>query len=135
MKSPMTREKYRGRIAKFFDFIGLIASGKIKVVGMKGNKNELRLTSEGFLSIHARPRTPEREVKLNKFDQFKAEVDGVNIHFIHMKGKDTNSTPIILTHGFPDSFYRFYKVIPILTDTATNICCTCELLAVKIADY
>jgi pimeloyl-ACP methyl ester carboxylesterase len=58
----------------------------------------------------------EQEVKLNKFDQFKAEVDGVNIHFIHMKGKGTNSFPIILTHGFPDSFYRFYKVIPMLTD-------------------
>jgi pimeloyl-ACP methyl ester carboxylesterase len=58
----------------------------------------------------------EQEVKLNKFDQFKAQVDGVNIHFIHMKGKGTNSTPIILTHGWPDSFYRFYKVIPMLTD-------------------
>jgi pimeloyl-ACP methyl ester carboxylesterase len=58
----------------------------------------------------------EQEVKLNKFHQFKAQVDGVNIHFIHMKGKGTNSTPIILTHGWPDSFYRFYKVIPMLTD-------------------
>jgi pimeloyl-ACP methyl ester carboxylesterase len=58
----------------------------------------------------------EQEVKLNKFDQFKAQVDGVNIHFIHMKGKGTSSTPIILTHGWPDSFYRFYKVIPMLTD-------------------
>ena len=58
----------------------------------------------------------EQEVKLNKFSQFKALVDGVNIHFIHMRGKSTNPLPIILTHGWPDSFYRFYKVIPMLTD-------------------
>jgi pimeloyl-ACP methyl ester carboxylesterase len=58
----------------------------------------------------------EEEAKLNKFDQFKAQVDGVIIHFIHMRGKGPNPTPIILTHGWPDSFYRFYKVIPMLTD-------------------
>jgi pimeloyl-ACP methyl ester carboxylesterase len=58
----------------------------------------------------------EQEVKLNKFNQFKAQVDGVNIHFIHMRGKSANPLPIILTHGWPDSFYRFYKVIPLLTD-------------------
>lgn len=58
----------------------------------------------------------EQEVKLNKFSQFKTLVDGVNIHFIHMRGKCANPLPIILTHGWPDSFYRFYKVIPMLTD-------------------
>ena len=58
----------------------------------------------------------EQEVKLNKFSQFKTLVDGVNIHFIHMRGKSANPLPIILTHGWPDSFYRFYKVIPMLTD-------------------
>jgi pimeloyl-ACP methyl ester carboxylesterase len=58
----------------------------------------------------------EQEVKLNKFDQFKAQVDGVNIHFIHIRGKSANPLPIVLTHGWPDSFYRFYKVIPMLTD-------------------
>lgn len=58
----------------------------------------------------------EQEAKLNKFDQFKTLVDGVNIHFIHMRGKGANPIPIILTHGWPDSFYRFYKVIPMLTD-------------------
>jgi pimeloyl-ACP methyl ester carboxylesterase len=58
----------------------------------------------------------EQEVKLNKFSQFKALIDGVDIHFIHMRGKSANPLPIILTHGWPDSFYRFYKVIPMLTD-------------------
>ena len=53
----------------------------------------------------------EQEVKLNK-----AQVDGVNIHFIHTRGKSANPIPIILTHGWPDTFYRFHKVIPMLTD-------------------
>jgi pimeloyl-ACP methyl ester carboxylesterase len=58
----------------------------------------------------------EQEFKLNKFSQFKAQVDGVRIHFVHMRGKSPNPLPIIVTHGWPDSFYRFYKVIPMLTD-------------------
>jgi Epoxide hydrolase N terminus len=58
----------------------------------------------------------EQQVKLNEFGQFKAQINGVNIHLIHMKGKGANPLPIILTHGWPDSFYRFYKVIPMLTD-------------------
>ncbi len=58
----------------------------------------------------------KQEAKLNQFNHFKAEVDGVEIHFIHERGQDPNPTPIILTHGWPDSFYRFYKVIPMLTD-------------------
>lgn len=58
----------------------------------------------------------EQEAKLNQFHHFKADVDGVEIHFIHERGQGTNPTPIILTHGWPDSFYRFYKVIPMLTN-------------------
>ncbi len=58
----------------------------------------------------------KHEAELNKFKQFKIEIDGVNIHFIYERGKGTNPTPIILTHGWPDSFYRFHKIIPMLTD-------------------
>ncbi len=56
------------------------------------------------------------EAELNKFAHFKADVDGVGIHFIHERGKGPKPMPIILTHGWPDSFYRFHKVIPMLTD-------------------
>jgi hypothetical protein len=38
------------------------------------------------------------------------------MHIIHERGKGSNSMPIILTHGWPDSFYRFHKIIPMLTD-------------------
>jgi pimeloyl-ACP methyl ester carboxylesterase len=58
------------------------------------------------------------EVALNGFAQFKADVDGVGIHFIHERCKGPNPTPLLLLHGFPDSFYRYHKVIERLTDPA-----------------
>ena len=60
----------------------------------------------------------KQEAALNRFAQFRAEVDGVGIHFIHEKGKGPNPTPLLLLHGFPDSFYRYHKVIERLTDPA-----------------
>jgi pimeloyl-ACP methyl ester carboxylesterase len=59
------------------------------------------------------------EAKLNQFAHFKADLDGLGIHFIHERGKGPNPLPIILTHGWPDSFYRFHKLIPMLTDPAS----------------
>jgi epoxide hydrolase len=61
----------------------------------------------------------KHEAALNQFSQFRAEIDGTGIHFIHVRGKGENPTPIILTHGWPDSFYRFHKVIPMLNDPAS----------------
>ncbi len=58
------------------------------------------------------------EAALNRFAQFKADVDGIDIHFIHERGKGPNPTPLLLLHGFPDSFYRYHKVIDRLTDPA-----------------
>ena len=60
----------------------------------------------------------QHEAALNRFAQFKAEVEGVGIHFIHKRGKGPNPTPLLLLHGFPDSFYRYHKVIDRLTDPA-----------------
>jgi epoxide hydrolase len=60
----------------------------------------------------------QHEVALNSFAQFKADVDGIGIHFIHERGKGPNPTPLLLIHGFPDSFYRYHKVIDRLTDPA-----------------
>ena len=60
----------------------------------------------------------QQETALNQFEHFKTELDGLNIHFIHARGKGPNPVPLILTHGWPDSFYRFAKIIPMLTDPA-----------------
>src|SRR5690349_21760048 len=60
----------------------------------------------------------QHEAALNRFAQFRAGVDGVGIHFIHERGKGPNPTPLLLLHGFPDSFYRYHNVIERLTDPA-----------------
>jgi microsomal epoxide hydrolase len=61
-----------------------------------------------------------QEATLNRFAQFRADVDGLGIHFIHERGKGPNPMPLILTHGWPDSFFRMYKIIPMLTDPASH---------------
>lgn len=58
----------------------------------------------------------QQEEFINNFAHFRAEVDGLKIHFIHERSREANSLPIILTHGFPDSFFRFSKIIPMLTN-------------------
>ncbi len=58
----------------------------------------------------------KQEATLNQFPQFTVEIDGLTIHFLHIKSKNPNATPLLLLHGWPDCFYRYYKVIPLLTD-------------------
>lgn len=53
---------------------------------------------------------------LNQFAHFKADIGETAVHFVHERGKGPDPFPLILTHGYPDSFYRFAKIIPMLTD-------------------
>jgi pimeloyl-ACP methyl ester carboxylesterase len=61
-----------------------------------------------------------QEEALNRFAHFRADIDGLGLHFIHERGKGANPLPIILTHGWPDSFVRMLKLIPLLTDPASH---------------
>ena len=61
-----------------------------------------------------------QEALLNRFQHYRGEVDGTRIHFIHERGQGPSPLPLILTHGYPDSFFRFYKLIPLLTDPAAH---------------
>jgi pimeloyl-ACP methyl ester carboxylesterase len=61
-----------------------------------------------------------QESALNRFAHFREGVDGTAIHFIHERGKGTAPLPILLLHGYPDSFHRFVKLIPLLTDPAAH---------------
>jgi microsomal epoxide hydrolase len=63
-------------------------------------------------------RANEREI--NRFAHFKADIDGLGIHFIHEKGKGPNPKPLVLIHGWPGSIYEFMKIIPMLTDPAAH---------------
>jgi pimeloyl-ACP methyl ester carboxylesterase len=60
------------------------------------------------------------EAALNTHPQFEADVDGTRIHYVHLRGKGPNPTPLLLIHSFPDSFYRFHKALPLLTDPAAH---------------
>jgi pimeloyl-ACP methyl ester carboxylesterase len=55
---------------------------------------------------------------LNTFPQFITEIDGIHLHFLHMKGRGTHTIPLLLTHGWPGSFFEMYKIIGRLTDPA-----------------
>lgn len=61
----------------------------------------------------------QQEELLNRFPNYRTEIDGIGIHFIYVKGKGTGARPLLLTHEWPDSFQRFYKIIPLLTEDGT----------------
>ena len=56
------------------------------------------------------------EAKLNALPQFITEIDGLDIHFIHVRSKHENALPIIVTHGWPGSIIEQMKIIEPLTD-------------------
>lgn len=57
-----------------------------------------------------------QEAEINSFPQFRAEIDGVTIHYIHVRGKGPNPKPIILSHGWPWTFWDWKKIIGPLSD-------------------
>ena len=56
------------------------------------------------------------EAKLNALPQFMTTIDGLDIHFIHVRSRNPNAMPMILTHGWPGSILEFVKVVGPLTD-------------------
>lgn len=56
------------------------------------------------------------ERRINAVPQFRTEIDGLGIHFIHVRSKHKNALPMILTHGWPGSIVEFLDVIGPLTD-------------------
>jgi pimeloyl-ACP methyl ester carboxylesterase len=56
------------------------------------------------------------EAKLNAFPQFMTTIDGVDIHFIHIKSRHQNAMPLIIAHGWPGSVFEQIKLIGPLTD-------------------
>jgi pimeloyl-ACP methyl ester carboxylesterase len=56
------------------------------------------------------------EAKLNALPQFVTNIDGLDIHFIHVRSKNPNALPIIITHGWPGSVFELLKIIAPLTD-------------------
>jgi len=57
----------------------------------------------------------QHERALNQFKHYKVAVGGIELHYIHEVGEGTNPRPLLLTHGWPGSFYEYHKLIPRLT--------------------
>ena len=60
------------------------------------------------------------EARLNAYPQFVTKIDGVDIHFIHVKSREPNAMPIIITHGWPGSVFELLKVIDPLTNPTAH---------------
>jgi pimeloyl-ACP methyl ester carboxylesterase len=59
------------------------------------------------------------EQAINTYPQFRTEIDGIPIHFIHVRGKGPRPKPLILSHGWPWTFWEYRKVIRPLSDPAS----------------
>jgi pimeloyl-ACP methyl ester carboxylesterase len=60
------------------------------------------------------------EARLNALPQFKTEIDGVDVHFIHVKSPHENALPLIMTHGWPGSVIELLETVPLLTDPTAH---------------
>jgi pimeloyl-ACP methyl ester carboxylesterase len=62
----------------------------------------------------------DTEAKLNSLPQFKTEIDGLDIHFIHVKSRHEDALPLIITHGWPGSVIELLGVVGPLTDPTAH---------------
>ena len=60
------------------------------------------------------------EEKLNALPQFKTEIDGVDVHFIHVRSRHENALPLIMTHGWPGSVIELLETVGPLTDPTAH---------------
>src|SRR5215469_2907969 len=61
------------------------------------------------------------EARLNALPQFRTDLDGLAIYFLHIRSPHSDAAPLILTHGWPGSVIEFLKVIPALTDPSRHM--------------
>jgi epoxide hydrolase len=60
------------------------------------------------------------EAMLNGFGQYRTRIDGVGIHFLHVRSPEPDALPLLITHGWPGSVIEFHKVIGPLTDPVAH---------------
>jgi pimeloyl-ACP methyl ester carboxylesterase len=61
-----------------------------------------------------------QEERLNAFHHFRARIGGLGIHFVHERGKGPRPLPLIVTHGWPSTFFQMAKLIPLLADPGAH---------------
>jgi pimeloyl-ACP methyl ester carboxylesterase len=60
------------------------------------------------------------EARLNALPQFTTDIDGIEIHFIHVRSRHENALPLIMTHGWPGSVIEFLETVSLLTDPTAH---------------
>lgn len=73
---------------------------------------------------------------LNKYPHFKTKIEGLDVHFIHVRptpSKNQKVIPVMLVHGWPGSFFEFYRILPILTQNQDGI--AFEVICPSIPGY
>ena len=60
------------------------------------------------------------EAKLNSYPQFTTTIDGQNIHFLHVRSPEPDATPLILTHGWPNTVVEYLGLVDPLTNPRAN---------------
>jgi pimeloyl-ACP methyl ester carboxylesterase len=61
-----------------------------------------------------------QEAALARVAHFRVKLGGLGIHFVHVRAERQGALPLVLCHGWPDSFWRYTKVIPLLTDPGAH---------------
>ena len=61
-----------------------------------------------------------REALLNRFAQFTTDIDGLSVHFVHVRSPHPDALPLIITHGWPGSIVEFHKIIEPLTNPTAH---------------
>ena len=80
----------------------VVHAGAVRVLGRR-----LRLAGPG-------------EAALNRFPQFRTEIDGLGLHFLHVRSPHEDALPLVISHGWPGSIVEFHKVIEPLTDPTAH---------------
>jgi epoxide hydrolase len=63
---------------------------------------------------------PAAQARLNRFPQFRTTIDGLDLHFLHVRSPHPAAVPLVMTHGWPGSVVEFGKVIGPLTDPVAH---------------
>jgi pimeloyl-ACP methyl ester carboxylesterase len=61
-----------------------------------------------------------QERALNRLSHYRAELDGLGVHFVHQRGKGEAPIPLVLTHGWPSTFLELLPLVPLLTDPVAH---------------
>ncbi|NP_001295475.1 uncharacterized protein LOC105689317 [Athalia rosae] len=80
----------------------------------------------------------KREQYLNQYDQFVTNIQGLNIHFLHVRPKNSGGKrvlPLLIQHGWPGSVVEFYKIIPMLTTPRDDYDFVFEVIAPSLPGF